>query len=241
MRTNHRDGLTKFKKMATRIRLARHGRKKRAFYHIVVADTRSPRDGKFIEKLGTYNPNTNPATININFDSAVTWLLKGAQPSDTARAILSYKGVMMKKHLLAGVAKGAFNEEEAEKRFIAWMESKEAQVADKKESLKKTALDAEKAALDAEKAKSAERATAIALKKSEMVDDTSNKEEGAEEVKNEENPPAQEEEKTEETTEEVKNEENPPAQEEEKTEETTEEVKNEENPPAQEEEKTEEA
>jgi len=205
--------------MATRIRLARHGRKKKAFYHIVVADTRSPRDGKFIEKLGTYNPNTNPATININFDSAVTWLLKGAQPSDTARAILSYKGVMMKKHLLAGVAKGAFSEEEAEKRFASWMESKEAQVSDKKESLKKIALDAEKAALDAEKTKSNERATAIALKKSEMVDDTSNKEETAEEVKNEENPPAQEEEKTEETAEEVKNEENPPAQEEEKTEE----------------------
>ena len=184
--------------MATRIRLARHGRKKRAFYHIVVADTRSPRDGKFIEKLGTYNPNTNPATININFDSAVTWLIKGAQPSDTARAILSYKGVMMKKHLLAGVAKGAFSEEEAEKRFASWMESKEAQVSDKKESLKKIALDAEKAALDAEKTKSTERATAIALKKSEMVDDTSNKEETAEEVKNEENPPAQEEEKTEE-------------------------------------------
>ena len=101
--------------MATRIRLARHGRKKYAFYHIVVADTKAPRDGRFIEKLGTYNPNTNPATIDINFDSAVDWLLKGAQPSDTARAILSYKGVLMKKHLLSGVAKGAFNEEEAEK------------------------------------------------------------------------------------------------------------------------------
>ena len=89
--------------MATRIRLARHGRKKYAFYHIVVADTKAPRDGRFIEKLGTYNPNTNPATIDLNFDSAVDWLLKGAQPSDTARAILSYKGVLMKKHLLANL------------------------------------------------------------------------------------------------------------------------------------------
>ena len=86
--------------MATRIRLARHGRKKYAFYHIVVADTKAPRDGRFIEKLGTYNPNTNPATIDINFDKVVDWLLKGAQPSDTARAILSYKGVLMKKHLM---------------------------------------------------------------------------------------------------------------------------------------------
>ena len=96
--------------MATRIRLSRHGRKKHPFYHIVVADQRSPRDGRFIEKLGVYNPNTNPATIELNFDSAVNWLLKGAQPSNTARAILSYKGVLMKKHLLIGVNKGAFSE-----------------------------------------------------------------------------------------------------------------------------------
>ena len=156
--------------MATRIRLARHGRKKQAFYHIVVADTRSPRNGRFIEKLGTYNPNTNPATIDINFDGAVNWLLKGAQPSDTARAILSYKGVMMKKHLMTGVAKGAFNEEEAEKRFTAWIENKEGQVADKKSELEKAAIAAEKAALAAEKAKSDERATAIALKNSPMVE-----------------------------------------------------------------------
>jgi len=99
MRINHRDGLTKLKKMATRIRLARHGRRKQAFYHIVVADQKAPRNGRYIEKLGVYDPNTNPATIEINFDSAVNWLLKGAQPSDTAKAILSYKGVMMKKTL----------------------------------------------------------------------------------------------------------------------------------------------
>ena len=100
--------------MATRIRLARHGRRKQAFYHIVVADQKAPRNGRYIEKLGIYNPNTNPATIELDFDGAVNWLLKGAQPSDTVRAMLSYKGVMMKKHLMAGVAKGAFTQEEAE-------------------------------------------------------------------------------------------------------------------------------
>ena len=151
--------------MATRIRLSRHGRKKRAFYHIIVADSRAPRDGRFIEKLGIYNPNTNPATIKIEFDKAVDWLLKGAQPSDTARAILSYKGVMMKKHLMTGVAKGAFNEEEAEKRFKEWMDNKEQQVSERKEELKKAALAAEKANLAAEKAKNDERAASIALKK----------------------------------------------------------------------------
>jgi len=218
MRNNHRVGLTKLKrKMATRIRLARHGRKKQAFYHIVVADTRSPRNGRFIEKLGTYNPNTNPATIDINFDGAVEWLLKGAQPSDTARAILSYKGVMMKKHLMAGVAKGAFNEEEAEKRFAAWMENKEGQVADKKSGLEKAAIAATKAALDAEKAKSDERATAIALKNSPMVEESTN-----EEVVTEETPVA-----VEPTTEEVVAEETPAA-----VEPTTEEVVSKETPAA---------
>ena len=222
--------------MATRIRLARHGRRKNAFYHIVVADTRSPRNGRFIEKLGTYNPNTNPATIDINFDGAVEWLLKGAQPSDTARAILSYKGVMMKKHLMAGVAKGAFNEEEAEKRFTAWMENKEGQVADKKSGLEKAAIAAEKAALAAEKAKSDERATAIALKNSPMVEESTNEEVVAEET------PATEDSTTEEvvaketpaaeepTTEEVVAEETPATEES-----TTEEVVAEETPAAEEE------
>jgi len=187
--------------MATRIRLARHGRKKQAFYHIVVADQKSPRNGRFIEKLGIYNPNTNPATIEINFDSTVDWLLKGAQPSDTARAILSYKGIMMKKHLMAGVAKGAFNEEEAEKRFTAWMENKESQVADKRSTLEKAALAAEKAALAAEKAKSDERAAALELKNSPMVEEETS-EEVVEETKNKETPAA-EEVKAEEAVEEV--------------------------------------
>ena len=103
--------------MAVKIRLARHGKKGFAFYHIVAADSRAPRDGKFIEKLGTYNPNTNPATIDLNFEKALDWLLKGAQPTDTCRAILSYKGVLYKKHLLGGVTKGAFSESDAEARF----------------------------------------------------------------------------------------------------------------------------
>jgi len=157
--------------MSTRIRLARHGRKKQAFYHIVVADQKAPRNGRFIEKLGVYNPNTKPATIDLDFDGAVNWLLKGAQPSDTVRAILSYKGVMMKKHLMAGVVKGAFSEEEAEIRFTAWMENKENKVADEKSGIEKAVLAAEKAALDAEKAKSDERAVAIALKNAPAVEE----------------------------------------------------------------------
>ena len=121
--------------MATKIRLARHGKKNYAFYHIVVADSRSPRDGKFIEKLGTYNPNTNPATIELNFDSALKWVGTGAQPTDTARAILSYKGVMYKHHLLGGVRKGAFSEEVAEQRFAKWLEEKEAKIDAKRKDL----------------------------------------------------------------------------------------------------------
>jgi small subunit ribosomal protein S16 len=176
--------------MATRIRLQRHGKKGKPFYHIVVADQRSKRDGRLIEKLGIYNPNTNPATIEINFDSAVNWVLKGAQPSDTARAILSYKGVMMKKHLLAGVAKGAFDEAEAEKRFTAWISGKEKEVADKIAGLEKEKIDTAKERLKAEKQVKEEKAKAIALKNSQLkeeveaaaVADTEN----TEEVKTEE-------------------------------------------------------
>ena len=104
--------------MAVKIRLQRHGKKDSAFYHLVVADGRAPRDGKFIEKLGVYNPNSNPATIDINFDSTLNWLMKGAQPTDTCRAILSYKGIMLKKHLIEGVKKGALTEVQAEQKFI---------------------------------------------------------------------------------------------------------------------------
>lgn len=121
--------------MATKIRLQRHGRKKRAFFHIVVADSRSPRDGKFIEKLGSYNPITNPATIVLNVDRAAQWLIDGAQPTDTAAAILSYKGASMKKHLQVGVNKGAISQEEADKRFATWLEEKAARIEAKKSNL----------------------------------------------------------------------------------------------------------
>ena len=113
--------------MATKIRLQR-GRKSCPIYSIVVADVRAKRDGRFIEKLGTYNPNTNPATIDLNFDSALSWVMKGAQPTDTARAILSYRGVMMKKHLLEGVRKGALTEEQAEAKYEAWLSDKESKI-----------------------------------------------------------------------------------------------------------------
>jgi small subunit ribosomal protein S16 len=136
--------------MSVKIRLQRHGKKGKPFYHIVVADARARRDGKFIEKIGTYNPITNPAVIELNVDAAVKWLDNGAQPTDTARAILSYKGVLYKKHLLGGVAKGAFSAEEADKKFAAWLEGKEKQVLGKKDGLKKSKEDAKKTALEAE-------------------------------------------------------------------------------------------
>ena len=136
--------------MSVKIRLQRHGSKGRPFFHIVVADARARRDGRFIEKLGTYNPITNPATIDLNVDSAVKWLNNGAQPTDTAKAILSYKGVLYKKHLQGGVAKGAFDEAEAEKRFSAWIEAKESKVQGKADGLATAKADAKKAALDAE-------------------------------------------------------------------------------------------
>ncbi|MBS5409416.1 MAG: 30S ribosomal protein S16 [Bacteroides thetaiotaomicron] len=135
--------------MATRIRLQRHGRKSYAFYSIVIADSRAPRDGKFIEKIGTYNPNTNPATVDLNFDAALAWVLKGAQPSDTVRNILSREGVYMKKHLLGGVAKGAFGEAEAEAKFEAEAEKKINEVKAKALAEKKAAEAAEKAAAEA--------------------------------------------------------------------------------------------
>ena len=131
--------------MAVKIRLARHGKKGAPFYHIVAADSRAPRDGKFIEKLGTYNPNTNPATIDLKFDRALDWLQKGAQPTDTCRAILSYKGVLYKKHLLGGVAKGAFSESDAEAKFNKWMTEKESKIAAKVSRLATEAKNAEKA------------------------------------------------------------------------------------------------
>ncbi len=138
--------------MPVKIRLQRHGKKGKPFYWIVAADSRSKRDGRFLEKLGTYNPNTNPATIDLDVNGSVKWLQNGAQPTDTARAILSYKGALLKKHLLEGAKKGAFTEEEAEKKFQAWLEEKASKVANKEEGLAKAKAEAKAKALEAEKA-----------------------------------------------------------------------------------------
>ncbi len=137
--------------MPVKIRLQRHGRKGRAFFWIVAADARSKRDGKFLDKLGIYNPNTNPATIDLNVDGAVKWLQNGAQPTDTARAILSYKGALLKHHLAGGVRKGALTEEQAEEKFKAWLEEKEGKINAKKENLSKEEQEAREKALAAEK------------------------------------------------------------------------------------------
>ncbi len=153
--------------MATKLRLQRRGRKNHPFYQIIVADSRAPRDGKYIERIGSYNPNTNPATITLDFDRALYWLQTGAQPSDTVRNILSREGVLMKKHLLGGVAKGAFDEAEAEKRFNAWKNSKieAVQTIKNKEEEKKRAE--EKIRLDAEKEINKAKADALAKKRAE--------------------------------------------------------------------------
>ena len=147
-----------------KIRLARRGRKKAATYDIVVADARAPRDGKFIEKIGTYNPQTAPATVLVNIDKAVKWLLNGAQPTDTTRSILGHEGVMLKKHLQVGVNKGAITQETAEERFAAWKAEKGTAIADKKDGMVKTKADAQQAKLEAERKVNDARAAAIAKK-----------------------------------------------------------------------------
>ena len=136
--------------MSVKIRLARRGRKKQAMYDVVVADSRAPRDGRFIEKIGTYNPNTDPASIELNSDKAFDWVMKGAQPTDTVRAMLSYKGVMMRKHLQIGVNKGAITQEEADKKLEAWIEDKTSKIQGKVDKLAKDKADKRKAALEAE-------------------------------------------------------------------------------------------
>ena len=151
--------------MPTKIRLSRHGRMRQPFYYIVVADSRAPRDGRFIERIGSYNPTTNPATIDLDFDKALDWVQKGAQPTDTCRAILSYKGVMYKKHLLEGVKKGAFPETVAEERFNNWMNEKEAKIQAKRDSVTKAADDAVKGRLEVEKKINEERAQELAKRK----------------------------------------------------------------------------
>ncbi len=153
--------------MAVKIRLARHGKKGYAFYHIVAADARAPRDGRFIEKLGTYNPNTNPATIDLNFERALDWMNKGAQPTDTARAILSYTGVLYMKHLQGGVKKGAFTETDAEVKFNLWLDAKSGKISDKTNKLAADAVAEAKARKSAEVKVNEDRAKAIAEKKAE--------------------------------------------------------------------------
>ena len=155
--------------MATKIRLQRHGRKNYAFYPIVIADSRAPRDGKFIERIGSYNPNTNPATITLNFERALYWVNVGAQPTDTVRSILSNEGVLLMKHLQGGVKKGAFDEAEAQKRFDAWKAKKQQAVDAMKTSMASKKELAEKERLDAEKAQNAAKAEAVAKKKAEIA------------------------------------------------------------------------
>ena len=155
--------------MATKIRLQRHGRKGYAFYQIVVADNRAPRDGKFIERIGSYNPNTNPATIDLNFERALYWLQVGAQPTDTTRNILSDEGVLLKKHLIEGFKKGAFDEAAIETKFQAWVDSKNAAklTVTEKAAAEKAAATA--ALLEAEKEVNNARAAAISLRKAEKA------------------------------------------------------------------------
>ncbi|AWW33174.1 30S ribosomal protein S16 [Echinicola strongylocentroti] len=153
--------------MAVKIRLARRGRKRMAIYDVVVADARAPRDGRFIEKIGSYNPNTDPASININNDRALQWLLNGAQPTDTVKAMLSYRGVLLKKHLQIGVLKGAITQEEADKKFQAWIEEKETSITGKKDKIAQAREDARKKAHDAEVAKNEARLDAIKKREEE--------------------------------------------------------------------------
>ncbi len=154
--------------MAVKIRLARHGKKNFAFFHVVVADSRAPRDGRFIERIGAYNPNTNPATIELDSDKALKWLMNGAQPTDTCRRILSYKGVLLRKHLQEGVKKGALTQEAADEKWNAWVSEKENKVSNKKSQLAQSERDAKKSALEAEAKVKEARAEEIAKKKREL-------------------------------------------------------------------------
>jgi small subunit ribosomal protein S16 len=150
--------------MAVKIRLSRRGRKKRAMYDIVVADARAPRDGRFIEKLGTFDPNSNPSTVVLNSDKAVKWLLDGAQPTDTARSILHHEGVLIKKHLQVGVIKGAITQEVADERFAEWKQLKESKLSSDADSLSKKKSADKEARLDAERSVNQARIAAIAKK-----------------------------------------------------------------------------
>ncbi len=149
--------------MAVKIRLARRGRKRLALYDVVVADARAPRDGKYIERIGRYNPNTDPATVDLDEQKAFDWVMKGAQPTDTVRAMLSYRGIMLKKHLQIGVNKGAISQEDADKKFDAWLKEKDAKIEAKRDRLAKEAAMSAKERQDAET--KVKEARAEALKK----------------------------------------------------------------------------
>ena len=155
--------------MATKIRLQRHGKKRYAYYHLVVADARAKRDGKNIERLGFYNPNTNPATIDFDFDRALHWVKVGAQPTDTVRALLSYKGVMHKNHLDKGVLKGAFTQEEAEKKFEDWLNEKGGKIQSKTDGINKAQADATAKSFAEEKAKADSKIAAANAKLAEIL------------------------------------------------------------------------
>lgn len=157
--------------MATKIRLQRHGKKGKAFYHLVAADSRAKRDGKFIEKLGTYNPNTNPAIIDIDFDKTLNWVQVGAEMTDTARALLSYKGILYKSHLIRGIAKGALTMEQVEEKFAVWLEQKESKINSKKDGLSKLSSDDKAARLKAEAEIKDAMAKAIAEKNAPVVEE----------------------------------------------------------------------
>ncbi|MFC1222650.1 30S ribosomal protein S16 [Pedobacter sp. BG31] len=178
--------------MATKIRLQRFGKKGKPFFHVVVADSRSPRDGKFIERLGSYNPNTNPATIEINFEKTLAWVNSGAQPTDTARAILSYKGVLYKKHLEGGVKKGALTQEQADEKFAAWLDAKAGKISGKTEGLANSKADARKAALAAEAKKKEDRAATIAAKNAPVAEEVVEEEAPAVEAEATEEAPKEE-------------------------------------------------
>ena len=156
--------------MAVKIRLQRHGKKNFAFFHIVVADSRAPRDGRFIEQIGSYNPNSDPATIILDFDKALNWLNVGAQPTLTVRRILSYEGVLLKKHLQGGVAKGALTQEQADKKYLDWTTQRDAKIEAKKQGISKAAAAKVKAEAEAEAKVNQERAEAIAKKKAEAAE-----------------------------------------------------------------------
>lgn len=179
--------------MPVKLRLQRHGKKGKPFYWLVAADSRAKRDGRYLEKIGTYNPNTNPASVDIDIDRAVNWLEKGAQPTDTARTLLSYKGAMLKHHLNGGVRKGAITQEEADKKFDTWIKEKEEKIQAKKDSLSQADKESAKKRLNAEKEASEKRLADAKAKEETKVETSSEETPAAEETSAAEETPTAEE------------------------------------------------